>query len=518
MDKLRKSLQGPLRPFEKCPNSSYTLAYIATDELEQDQWLVFRELVPPQDRARLSEMRLLRLIYLAPNQMPSTESLTVIEQMLEEGTLTVEDGQFSWPSVGRLLEILELEPSRVTSDQKAQVARIFFERMLSKAPAEREANLSSLWPGLLHLPEPQLLTALQSLKSKFGAFNPSNEAWQKSPDIDYPLKSADVARAITGGVSNEVVLAMVDLRLPAPPDDRAWGAAIDSGRVDLIALILKRHYTVPLENDHGTWRTPLLQAAQAFAKKADGRALDLLLWASPPPPLNPEVADRVLSIMLFASAEAPAEQRWRYVDRMVALGADPGRLFNDKDVAMNGYNIIDLIHYRPQVAMGLLRHGLSQTVPLQPARGNLLSNYLMVKSPVSNEPPSMELIKVMLKQRNTINLYDAGVGHFPLELAVMNYSPEFGREFLQLGADIRARDPNGYNLLTRAAAYGYLKLVTFLLDAGVDPDEASADGMTALAFAQCKGRHEVVDLLLQRHAKASPATIDCHGAGRGGNK
>ncbi|MFX1765954.1 hypothetical protein PWP93_25865 [Paraburkholderia sp. A1RI-2L] len=34
---------------------------------------------------------------------------------------------------------------------------------------------------------------------------------------------------------------------------------------------------------------------------------------------------------------------------------------------------------------------------------------------------------ILLKQQNIINTFDLGVRHFPIELAVMNYSPEFAK-------------------------------------------------------------------------------------------
>nr|WP_249309122.1 ankyrin repeat domain-containing protein [Ralstonia insidiosa] len=69
-------------------------------------------------------------------------------------------------------------------------------------------------------------------------------------------------------------------------------------------------------------------------------------------------------------------------------------------------------------------------------------------------------------------------------------------------ADVTARDPRGYSLLVRAAAYGDLPLTKSLLDAGADPNAKSPTGFTALAYARCYGHPEVAQLLLQKRPTA----------------
>ncbi|MFX8012233.1 hypothetical protein ABTK70_19925, partial [Acinetobacter baumannii] len=81
------------------------------------------------------------------------------------------DGKYAWGEVGRLLQVLG--NGRVTPEDSAQVAHIFLDRLLDKAPAEQTADLSTLWSGIVDLPEPQRGGALQRLKAKFSQFTPS---------------------------------------------------------------------------------------------------------------------------------------------------------------------------------------------------------------------------------------------------------------------------------------------------------------------------------------------------------
>jgi len=518
MKALRSALGGkPLQAFADCPHHpGYTMASVATDQWPQAQWEVFRELVTPADRGRLNDMRLLFVLDLAPRGTAVKDALDVIQRLLDDGAIPRdEDGAIHWGGVADLLKVLGLPASRASDDDKLRVTRLFFDRFLSVVPAERHADLSPLWKPMLQLPEPRLLEALQVLKTRFGSYNPVGGAMQ-STDADYPLQSAAADAAMDAHASLQVVLALVDLRQPMPPAASAWSAAIDNGRMDVLDTFLQRGYAIPQEQRQGAWVSPILGATVQLDTKGDGRALDRMLASLHPGVLRPEIADRLLLSVLFAdpkpSHALATGERWRYVDRIMALGADPNRVFDNKAEVGMRWDITDLLRHSPDVAVGMLDHGLRADTPMLPAGGNMLSNYLMVQRATGAETPDIVVIKGILRHKNLINTFDAGVEHFPLEFAVMNHSPEFARAFFALGADIRVRDPHGYGQLTRASAYGYTALVQFLLDAGADPNESTPDGASPLDYAQCKGHKDVVALLQAHHAVAR-GTLKCGGAG-----
>ncbi len=522
VDALRKALNGPLPTFSECPDGDFMLADMAVRTVPKEQWPAFLQLAPEADRQRLWNMRLGYVLELISDHSQLPEVPAAIGRLLDAGAQPVgRDGHYDWLAIGRLLETLELKPAVMNEEQRAQLLSVF-RRMLELAPAERDAKLDGFWDGMLQLPEPQLLETARVLKQKFGSFSPSAEALRASPKLDYPLKQSPAAQALRQGLSNAVVLALLDLRRPAPPDAATWSAAIDAGRIDLVQHFVQEHDPVPLERDGEVWLTPFFDGVRALGERGDARALDLLLGASPPP-MPGDVYDRVLASLLFAQAKAPATlddaTRWRYVDRLIALGASPTRFFGDPANARNGRSIIDLIQRKPQVAVGLLHHRLDPAAPLQPSGGNMLCNYLMTVDPRYDQPlPSIELIREMLKVRDTLNTYDPGVKHFPIEFAVMNYTPDYAQQFARLGVDLKVRDPSGYSLLVRAATFGYLKMVQFLLDAGANPNERSADGLTPLDYAQCRSHHDVVSLLQQRHATPGSGQPDCAAIGRGAKK
>ena len=387
-----RALNEPLQPFFKCPHTVFTLAKIATENLRQDDWLAFRDLARPEDRAELNNMRLDFFVGLAPNQLQVEPVLRGIELLLDDGAAPMRDGKYAWGEVGRLLQVLG--NGRVTPEDSAQVAHIFLDRLLDKAPAEQTADLSTLWSGIVDLPEPQRGGALQRLKAKFSQFTPSRNAWQRDPGVTYPLRSADIAVAIRKRAPIDVVRTLLDLREPAPPEMAVWDDAIHAGRLDILETLIQRGYALPMQRHAtGVWTSPLMSSAQV-AIKGDTRALEMLIGMSPQPLIPDEVNQRMKTVLFQAPNKIPEAQL---------------RHINDQLNAMS---------------------------------------------------PSSRL------------------------------------------ADVTARDPRGYSLLVRAAAYGDLPLTKSLLDAGADPNAKSPLGFTALAYARCYGHPEVAQLLQQKSPTA----------------
>jgi hypothetical protein len=96
------------------------------------------------------------------------------------------------------------------------------------------------------------------------------------------------------------------------------------------------------------------------------------------------------------------------------------------------------------------------------------------------------------------------------------YLAEHGAQFGIVGAAgigrldvvqqlVESADPERREMALRyAAGYGQLEVVRFLLDQGVNVDGHSGDGKTALYYAMLGEHADVVRLLLERGAEASP--------------
>ncbi|MGM3277091.1 ankyrin repeat domain-containing protein [Ralstonia sp. 24A2] len=332
-----RALSEPLQPFRKCPHTVYTLGSIATENLRQDDWLAFRDLARPEDRAALNNMRLAFFINLAPNQLHMKPALRGIESMLDDGATPTRDGQYAWGDVGRFLQILG--SGRATPEDTAQVARIFLDRLLDKAPAEQTANLSTLWSGVVDLPEPQRGEALQRLKAKFSQFTPSRDTWQQAPDVSYPLRSADITAAIRKRAPIDVVKALLDLHEPAPPEMAVWDAAIHAGRLDILESLIQRRYALPVErHSTGVWTSPLMSSAQV-AVKGDTRPLEMMLGISPQPLIPDDVNQRMKTVLFRALDVIPEVQLKRFNDQLNAM-SPPSRLVDVATRDARGYSLL----------------------------------------------------------------------------------------------------------------------------------------------------------------------------------
>ena len=90
-----------------------------------------------------------------------------------------------------------------------------------------------------------------------------------------------------------------------------------------------------------------------------------------------------------------------------------------------------------------------------------------------------------------------------LHLAVKAGDLDGLKAALESGADVDARDGQGWTALMHAANEGYTLLVPPLLEAKADPDVRAPDGATALFMAAVHGHSEIIALLMKAGADTS---------------
>ena len=74
------------------------------------------------------------------------------------------------------------------------------------------------------------------------------------------------------------------------------------------------------------------------------------------------------------------------------------------------------------------------------------------------------------------------------------------RSLVRAGADVNARDRNGFMALHVACVCGHRSVVELLLQAGADANARDAFGFAALHMAAQEGRRDVVELLVRSGA------------------
>lgn len=84
----------------------------------------------------------------------------------------------------------------------------------------------------------------------------------------------------------------------------------------------------------------------------------------------------------------------------------------------------------------------------------------------------------------------------PQNRAASRRQADAARALIDAGADLNARDNNGWTLLTSAASSGHADVVKLLLGAGADVNARSVSGSTPLSWAVTAGHADVAKLLI----------------------
>jgi ankyrin repeat protein len=89
----------------------------------------------------------------------------------------------------------------------------------------------------------------------------------------------------------------------------------------------------------------------------------------------------------------------------------------------------------------------------------------------------------------------------PLTAAATSQRTDLVKLLLENGADVNARDDEGYTALMEPAECGDQEVVEVLLAAGIDVNARNVEGFTALQYAKEQGHTKIVDLLAQAGAR-----------------
>jgi ankyrin repeat protein len=73
-------------------------------------------------------------------------------------------------------------------------------------------------------------------------------------------------------------------------------------------------------------------------------------------------------------------------------------------------------------------------------------------------------------------------------------------DLLENGADVNAKNNDGYTALMTASREGHKEIVELLIKNGADVNVKNNDGGTALMYASSKGHKEIVELLIKNGA------------------
>ena len=100
-----------------------------------------------------------------------------------------------------------------------------------------------------------------------------------------------------------------------------------------------------------------------------------------------------------------------------------------------------------------------------------------------------------------------GCGNSEANQALLD-AAEFGnvkpaKEAIEDGADVNAKNVDGWSPLHRAASWGHKEIAELLIAKGADVNAKAAGGWAPLHLAAYKGQNEIVELLIAKGANVN---------------
>lgn len=492
-----KAAASPLvDPLLECPEFDSTLFGIAL-RAEPAFWQEFVALTDASWHARLNGVRLnssIQSISLGMGDDGARAYYQEVLRLLKEGILPEEKRQFSWETVATLLGKFISNQSLDTatpSPERRELAIAIVQHLLPRLPVDlalsTEYAARIFWEGMVSMPEPQAVSALELMHKKFGS------------RVAKSAQHVPGSFALQYAVKGRLLLALTEAGLLSPTMPSIWIMAAQYDRVDVLRSL----------SNSGTVPAGVLAASVASHRSNRSfAAFDFLLDHMITPPLQPELNQALASILDLTADESKVGKKWPRIERLLSLGADINQVFSSAEVYFSN-RLVFLLRQDPQLAMRLLERGLSGDVPMQESKMNLLLTYLSLVSPLygGTPPYDAQVLRMLAKNTRDINVASTRMQTFPLYQAIRR-SAELGRAMLEAGAQVDAIEPQGTTMLMRAAALNDADIVQFLLAERADAALLSRQRINALAYAQCYGSKDA-ELLLLAKGIAAEGTQRC---------
>lgn len=121
---------------------------------------------------------------------------------------------------------------------------------------------------------------------------------------------------------------------------------------------------------------------------------------------------------------------------------------------------------------------------------------------------NLPIVKLLVERGARVN-HTTSTKSTPLRCACCNDNIDMARFLVDHGADVRINKEKHYTNLIASVFNGHLQMVTYLIDElGCDVNECLDDGRSPLAAAVYHGSLDLVQFLLVRGARNSPASYD----------
>lgn len=275
-------------------------------------------------------------------------------------------------------------------------------------------------------------------------------------------------------IAKRLVEAGADVTLAGGDGTTALMRAASANRVEIIRLLTARGADVNARNNGGM--TALMVAA--FGGYAD--ATKLLLAGK----ADPNAKDNQGRTAMMAGATSGDAAT---VDALLAAGADP--------------QVVDAGHGSPMtyaaaeghaaVMEALAQHGL------KPNAGDFA---------LAAAGCHVDAVRVALGAGVNVNGAEGEV--VPLLSAAGNGCLDVAQLLIERGANVNAKDHDGWTPLIKAAQAGRADIVRLLMEHGADMSVADDTGRTAWMFAAMGGHTDIAEIFKRARASAPAAALD----------
>jgi ankyrin repeat protein len=287
--------------------------------------------------------------------------------------------------------------------------------------------------------------------------------------------------------------------------------AVSEGRTAIAKQLIAAKADVNLAGEDGT--TPLMRAASANRREA----MQLLLANGAD--VNAKNAGGMTALMVAAfGGYADA------VRLLVASKADPNAADNQGRTALmaaatsgNAPTVDALLKSGADVHVADAGHGTPMTYAA--AEGYAPVMQLLLKQGLKPNAGDFALaaagchgdaVQIALASGVSVNGADGQI--VPLLSAAGTGCVDVARLLIERGANVNAKDHDGWTPLMKAAQAGHTEMVELLLEHGADMSVADENGRTAWMLAAVGGHSDIADVFKRARANAPPAPLTLAGA------
>lgn len=231
-----------------------------------------------------------------------------------------------------------------------------------------------------------------------------------------------------------------------------------------------------------------------------------------PGKLTEQVAERIISILLFAENEFDNDITEKTIWFNCGIESILSYLFNSSIKGNLSYNIISTILAAPKTNFPLynllkikfqefiLKNKKQNVNFVKELGSNIIKNYFNELQEYQGIKNTVDLINSHLSREERSQKLDLDLGPNALSIAISKNDKDLVKDLIYLGADVNAKNSNGTIPIFLAASVDSPEIMDLLIENGADVNLKNQKGETPLHIASQKNNAKVILTLLSHMA------------------